>query len=273
MTQVVFDPVLHRTWRLLEDVAGRIGTVHRLPARIARGGMASGDGTWDEVGAHQHAVPTVVGCLRGVVRLGWNGGHWDLAPGDAAVVAPAAWHVHERLRPGSLCWAQGLVVGGSDLFITDAERQWNLAIPQEPSAGLLHALVATEDPQARRSLLAELVQQCLEAEGRLSTTHPAVGRMADRMWRNLHRPLTAAEVLAASKLGTRQAQRLFTGYFGAGPKQVIRAQQLALAAELLREGMTVTETAAASGFPDRRAFTRAWRLAHGRPPSRRASER
>ena len=257
MAQALIDPELLRLWRLIEVC--QVKTVHRLLAREARAHPSV-------LGLHQHAVPTVVGCLQGVVRLSWHGGQRDLTPGELVVVAPAAWHVHEPLRPGSACWAQGLVFDASDVLLLTVERHWSVYLPAGLPAHLLQALLIESDPERRRGLGSDLMQECTSSRSLLREVPPAAWRMAQRMWSGLHRPLTAQEVLAASGLGERQAHRLFVASFGLPPKAVIRNQQLALAAELLREGESVTAVALACGFPDRRTFTRAWRNAHGHPP-------
>lgn len=97
--------------------------------------------------------------------------------------------------------------------------------------------------------------------------HPAVRRMAHALWNRGGGRQRAADVLAAAGVGPRQAHRLFAAWFGATPKQAILAQQLALAEGLLREGSGVAAAAAACGFPDRRALTRAWRRARGAAPT------
>jgi AraC-like DNA-binding protein len=271
MAATPFDPAALRLWRLAEDFTGTIRRVHQVLAREAppwpgEAGVRH-EARWDLLGPHQHAVPTAVGCLSGVVRLATARSTLDLGPGEVAVIAPAAWHALGRLRPGSAQWAQGLVFGRSDVLLASHERELSLLVPAEPSAGLLRELVAEPDGGRRRALAAQLAAQCLDERAEPKQAHPAVWSMGRRLWSGLHRPLRADEVLAASGLGARQAHRLFVAAFGAPPKRVIRDQQLALARELLREGASVGAAATASGFADRRSLTRAWRDAHGEPPS------
>lgn len=271
MASPLFDPAALRLWRLAEAAPGALRAVHVLRAReAARFEAPAGrmvPGRWDLAGVHRHAVPTVVACLAGVVRLSSAAGDRDLRPGDLAVIAPAAWHAHAPLRPGSIAFAQGLVAGRSDVLLSDAGRDIAALIPEQPSARLLHALVAGGDARRQLALGRELLAQFTASAADAGAMHPAVQRMAARMWAALDRPLRVAEVLAAAGTGPRQAHRLFTAWFGMPPKQAIRAQQLALAAELLREGLAVGDAAAATGFASRRGLTRAWRQAHGRPPS------
>jgi AraC-like DNA-binding protein len=267
-----FDPAVLRLWRLAEDLPRQIRRVLVLPARAAPpwpGDLVERrEARWDLLGAHQHAVPTVIGCLAGVLRVATARRSFDLEPGEVLVVAPGAWHAQARLRSGSAQWGQGLVFGRSDVLIAEPERELSLLIPSEPSATLLRSLLEEPDAARRRTLAIELSRQCTTSRSVPKEVHSAVWRMGRRLWTSLHRPLRASDVLAAAGVGERQAHRLFVAHFGGPPKRVIRAQQLALAAELLREGSGVGGAAAACGFADRRAFTRAWRLAHGAAPSR-----
>jgi AraC-like DNA-binding protein len=270
----VFDPAVLRLWRLAEDLQRAIRRVHVLTARAAPPWpgelIERRESRWDLLGAHQHAVTTVIGCLAGVLRVATARRSVDLAAGEVLVVAPGAWHAQARLRPGSAQWGQGLVFGRSDVLIAEPGRELALLIPAEPSATLLRALMVEADAGRRRALAIDLARQCTTSRSVPKEMHPAVWRMGRCLWSSLHRPLRAEEVLAASGVGPRQAHRLFVAHFGAPPKRVIREQQLALAAELLREGSGVGEAAAACGFTDRRSFTRAWRIAHGAAPSRSA---
>lgn len=271
MASPLFDPLALRLWRLAEAAPAALREVEVVPARSATRFDAAGSGLrsgrWDLLGVHRHAVPTAVACLAGVLRLSTVQGDRDLHPGALAVIAPAAWHAHAPLRAGSAAYAQGLLFGKSDVLFSAEGRHIAALIPAQPSERLLRAILAAEAAPVRCTLGADLLSQVTTTAAEAVRVHPAVWRMGRRLWSGLDRPLRAEEVLAAAGIGPRQAHRVFRAWFGAGPKQVIRAQQLALAAELLREGLSITAVAAETGFPDRRAFTRAWRLAHGKPPS------
>lgn len=271
MASPLFDPVALRLWRLAETAPAALSRVHVLLARDTPrfdvAGSGRSIGRWDMLGVHRHAIPTVVACLTGVVRLSTAHGDLDLGPGHLAVIAPAAWHAHAQLRPGSVAFAQGLLFGKSDVILSGEGRDIAALIPAQPSEGLLRAILDQGDAARRLALGRDLLAQTTTTAAEPVRVHPAVWRMGRRMWAGLDRPLRVDEVLAAAGVGPRQAHRIFTSWFGAPPKQVIRSQQLALAEELLREGLGVGEVAAATGFPDRRTFTRAWRAAHGRPPS------
>lgn len=266
----LFDPAALRLWRLAEAAPAALAAVQVLRARDApRFEAPAGPARperWDLAGVHRHAVPTVVACLAGVVRLESAAGRIDLGPGTMAVIAPAAWHAHAPLRPGAVAFAQGLLGGRSDVILSAEGRDLAALIPAQPSARLLAELLVAE-PRRRLPLGRELLAQYTATVAEAVDMHPAVQRMAARMWAALDRPLAVREVLAAAGVGERQAHRLFSAWFGMPPKRAIREQQLALAAGLLSEGLGVGETARATGFRNRRGLTRAWRQAHGVAPS------
>lgn len=247
----LFDPQALRLWRLAEGLAAAVAAVRVLRVREAPPWPGSG-GRWDESAPHQHAVPTLVACLAGVVRVETARGCIDLHRGEVCIVAPAAWHAHAALRPGSVAYGQGLVFGRSDVLLAEDGRCIAAQVSGEPAAGLLARLVDDPDP----ALVRQLVGAVVGGTAMAYTPHPAVSRMAHRLWAGQRREVDAAAVLAASGLGPRQAHRLFTAWFGTTPKQALLAQRLALAEALLLDGATMTAAAAASGCADRRALAR-----------------
>lgn len=261
MATPLFDPLALRLWRLAEAAAGSLREVHVIHAREAPRRTGKG-----REFTNRHAVPTTVVCLAEVVRLSTAKGDLDLRPGSLAVLAPAAWHTHAPLRPGAAMYTQGLVFGKSDLFFMTEEQHICALIPPQPSARLLGELLAGNDASRRLALGRELLREAVSSPPELAQVPPSTWRMARRLWSNLDRPIRAEQVLAASGVGQRQALRQFSATFGCGPKQVIRSQQLALAAALLAEGLPLDQVVAETGFPDRRSFNRAWRTAYGKPP-------
>lgn len=262
MPGVILDPRVLRLWRMAEGLGAQVASVRVLAPRQAPPWPAR-SGRWDEATPHQHAVPTLVACLSGVVRVETARGAIDLHPGEVCVVAPGAWHAHAPLRRGSSAYGQGLVFDRSDVLLSDESGSCAVQVPAAPVRGLLDRLV--ERPDA--GLVRQLIDSVTSGQAQAYAPHPAVARMAHRMWAGLHLGIDATTVLAASGLGERQAHRLFCAWFGTTPKQAILDQRLALAAALLRDGATVTAAAMAAGFPDRPALTRAWRRVHGRAPT------
>lgn len=216
---------------------------------------------------HRHITATMVTCLRGVFRMRCHGGDIDLAPGDMVVVAPGAWHGHCPVRGDSIVWAQGVLPHGSDLVFSDGHTQRLVVIPAEPSASILAELIGEADSGLRCILATRLAGEVvLAGDPQRPDPTPDQARMVRFLWRNVHRPVTVSDVLDASGLCQRQAQRRFIAYFGRGPKQEMTAMRLVLARRLRDEGASIAEAAVASGFSDRAALARAWRAAYGCVP-------
>jgi AraC-like DNA-binding protein len=254
-------PTPDRSWSLLADLAhGGVRRVEIIEARPAVLDDRLGPGQ------HRHTTATMVCCLRGVFRMSHHGGDIDLAPGEMVVVAPGAWHNHCPARGDSCFWAQGVLPHGSDLYVCDGGDLRLSVVPVEPSAGVLAAMIEEPDPIRRCELATRLAGLALAGGPHRPAPTPDQARMAKFIWRNVHRPVSVAEVLDASGLCRRQAQRRFIAYFGKGPKQAMTAMRLVLARRLRDEGASISEAAAASGFPGRAALTRAWRAAYGCAP-------
>lgn len=219
--------------------------------------------------AHLHSVPTLVVCLAGMVRITSVHGDIDLTAGHCLAIAPGAWHHHTPVRPGSVGFGQGLMEPCSDAEFYDDDQLSLLRLPLEPSRTLLRRLVAEPDPALRCAAAARLLGELFGQTAVPGTMAPALRRMTAFIWGNLHRPATAADVLAASGISPRQAYRVFKDHFGQTPKQVLLHAHLQLAEEFLKEGYTVGAAATASGFNGRADLTRAWRRAHGAPPTQR----
>lgn len=256
----LFDRDVLALWNLLDAISRDGAEVRVLAAR-----SSTSPGKLRE--AHQHWMPTLVACLTGTARIAHSGGVFDLAAGDALVVAPGAWHEHRPVRPGCALWQMGMRPDGADVYLTVADRNWVAAAPLPETRPLLEALVSDRNAGRRRRLIAELAGHILAGTGSLSPLTPAQARMSEYLWRRLDRPISASDVLAASGLSPRQAHRQFIAYFGNTPAHILLHHRLQIAAQGLREGAAVADVARIAGFTDRRSFTRAWRRLHGATPT------
>jgi AraC-like DNA-binding protein len=258
------DPTRMRLWLKLHQVAGAIRSVRRWRA------VDGGDP--ERLRGHQHVVPTLSLCIDGVARV-QGAATVDLRPGEALAIAPGCWHEHVKLRPGSAAFGLGFIAGRCDILLVDADEvSWGM-INAEPFHTLMDRLMAAEPEDERARLVAEICTQIFnEKASPIRWLHPAVQRMASALWRRLHTPITAADIVRAAAsgpdgIGHSRAYQLFTAFFGGTPKQVLLTQRLALAAQLLSEGASVSETAVRCGFSSRADLTRAWRRKHGKPPT------
>lgn len=258
------DPSRMRLWLRLHQAASQVRGVAQW--------RAADGGDQQKIRGHQHAVPTLSLCLEGVARV-QGAQAMDLHPGDALVISPGCWHEHVRLRPGSASFGLGFIAGRCDLILADSQEvSWGM-VSAEPFRSLMNKLTMAVNREDRARLVAEICTQIFnERASPIRWMHPAVQRMASALWKRLHTPITAADVVRAAAggpdgIGHSRAYQLFTAFFGATPKQVLLTQRLDLAAQLLAEGAGVADAAARCGFSSRADLTRAWRRRHGQPPT------
>lgn len=213
-----------------------------------------------------HTVPTLIACLRGVVRVECVGKNLDLNAGEAALIAPGTWHRHAALKAGSACLGQGFMLGRSDMELSVPGKAWWLAIPEHPSRELLTKACAS-DARSRLTLVREALGGLRDGSARPVRPMPAA---VQRMWLYLRRerlsPITAADVLRASGLGATRAHLLFRAYFDATPHRLLTRHRLEFACHLLGEGDAVGSVASRCGFRNRRQFTAAFRAAFAASP-------
>jgi AraC-like DNA-binding protein len=80
------------------------------------------------------------------------------------------------------------------------------------------------------------------------------------------RPQPVAGIARRLGLSVAELGRRCRADLGTSPARFVRARRLARAAELLRGGLPVADTAARCGFPDRTRFSKAFAAAMGCPP-------
>lgn len=249
METVAFRPEIVRWWLALEATAGRIGRVHRWLAA----GHGPGGGR-----LHQHHTVTLALCLAGAVRLSHPAGSLDLAPGDAVLLEAGAWHHHGGLRPGTVAFGQGFMIGRSDWLLQSSDLLLSSSVAAEPSRRLLESVLAQPAEEARRTgLAAHLRGFCAEPSAPPSPPHPAYPAMELALWDSLHHPDPVMAMVRASGLSRAQAYRVFVACAGIAPAGWVRRERHALARRLLAEGMDAAAVAQRCGFPDRHALRRA----------------
>lgn len=257
------DPDQRLWWRLLEDLPGRLGAVHRWREDTAEGDHARGS---------LHPNPTAVVCLAGTVRVVRQGATCDLRAGEALLISAGVRHEHPPLRRGSICFAQGFLPAWSDVRLGDHARTWSGRLPSEPSRRLLERALACADQAERSRLFAEVIRQALaESVTDHAFDGQAMRRMVDRLWSGIHRGVTVADLVRASGLSRAQAYRLFTAGYGVPPKAAIARNRVWLAEALLPTGLPLAEVAQRCGYPSAATLARAWKQAHGRSPRRSRS--
>jgi AraC-like DNA-binding protein len=256
----LFDPEAFSCWRSVAAAANLLRTVHILTARSAP--MST------RLAGHIHAEPTMVCCLTGVVRIETAGKPLDLLAGEAAVVAPGAWHRHAPLRGNASVFAQGVIGRRSDVLLATAQRSWWLTLNEEPSHGHLKRALSAETSEQRRAAIRDIIAGFAQEPAAALQMSAEQVAMARYMWANFWRPIEARDILRASSLKRAQAHALFTACYGDTPKRALTRCRMRLAAHLEAEGMLADEIALRSGFVTsaqlRRTTRRLARTRHAR---------
>lgn len=212
--------------------------------------------------------------LDGVGTLDLDGRHCDLEPGVSVVFAPgdapAAGHDPDRR----------LLVFGLH-FDADGPASPPSRWAKVRDLALLESLARRSDaahrrgdPLGRRQTLLCLAQiLCLVWEDALYPPPGPVDAALDDISRAIRqdpsRRWTVAELAARASLSRAQFTRRFTAHTGLPPGRYAVHARITRATELLTETrMTVTQVAAALGYPDMASFSRQYKWITGRPPSR-----
>jgi AraC-like DNA-binding protein len=248
----LIDPAVFACWRQVDAWAGRLRSARLVRAREAA--MAPG------FAGQVHAVPTLVCCLRGTARIALATRGVDLAAGEAAMIAPGAWHAHPPLKPGSMVYAQGLLARRSDVLLITPERRCWLMISAAPAETLLARAMTASDQQARLHAVQECIASFAREPAEAWIMREPEQRMAGYLWSNFTQPIRPGDILRASGLSRAQAHQVFRGCFGETPLAALTSARLTLASHLEVEGFDPQAIAQRCGFPS---------LAHWRRCQRR----
>ena len=266
--QLMFDGQLIQWWQWLQDLGESLKQVRVLRSAESPllGHQRSGSPVVGSLANHVHAIPTLVVCVHGHVRVSSAHEQIDLHAGEAVIVAPGAWHQHHQPRGDSVMYMQGLIAQQSDICFTSAERTVGGMVPPEPFRKWLYAAL-TDDPLAAvRHIIQQVTQERVVPQ---APPPPPVQAMLHALWQHFCEPIHVSDLVRASGISQAQAYRLWQQTFGESPKVTLTNQRILLADELLREGQAVSAVAESCGFASRVAFTRAYKQIHGVPPSYR----
>lgn len=196
--------------------------------------------------------------------------HYSAHFSDAAYVG---WDETSRRanRVSDASWARRTLLE-NPVTLTLADASWRLATDAARRADLVGAfarLVARfQAGDAFRSRLA--LTQLLERAIAGSEADPLerIRPFADHLAWRVHEPATVSALARACGISRMQLHRLCRQAYGAGPKELLLRERLALARQLLERGQSVRVAAEASGFEDPYYFSRLFARRMGRPPSR-----
>lgn len=216
---------------------------------------------------------------RGALRLAGAGSIAAINPGEVHTGERATEHgwAYRAFYPAAEWMRQlaGDLAGGS------AEMPW---LPDEPvrdadvTARLLHAhrlLESGSDMLAAETALmaafALLISRHARTRPRLEALHADGARVAvmqARLAEDLSLPVTLGQLAEAVELSSFHAARLFSSSVGMPPHAWRNQLRLSRALGLLRQGMSVADVAAATGFTDQSHFTKHFKRAYGAAPGR-----
>ena len=131
---VLLDPARLAMWTKLREVCtGGIRSYRQLTPQDGLDAPA-------RLPAHQHAVPTLVLGLSGLVRITAKT-PIDLLPGDLLLVEPGTWHDHPLHKPGTTSFGLGFLAGRCDVLFFDHQQTLWGSVPEQPYQGLISALM------------------------------------------------------------------------------------------------------------------------------------
>lgn len=221
--------------------------------------------------------------LSGSARWREHGmaGELTLAPGHVLLVPCGArdefrWDPEVSTRHGYVHFTlHDPLAGGSPR----GTENWPRMRTSGPQASLLDYLVwlGTEPSRDWRERCEEVIELLvrIHTDGPLPDPEPAGPPLAvaaalthvRQVWQRGVRPLTLQELAVAAAVSRSHLAREFMRTFGVGAVGGLELVRLSRAATLLsRSNLTVTEVAAACGFPDPLHFSRRFRATYGRSP-------
>jgi AraC-like DNA-binding protein len=220
----------------------------------------------------------LVWMLQGTATLRVPGGELPVPPGVLLLLPPGL--------PHALLWDRTGTSRHGYVHLDLAGRLPGLPGPVlhpmgagDPAAALCRFLLdAGRRPAADPAVVVAAVRVLLDVVLRppgdgAQPVPPAVARAAAFLraaWADMPlRRVPVAELAAAAALSPSQLTRVFRGWFGTAPGEVLEQARLDRAEQLLlRSDLTVTAVAHACGFADAAHLTHRFRAVHGIPPGR-----
>lgn len=240
-----------------------------------------------EFAPHWHEGFSIPVIHTGVQSYHYRGTLCYAGAGSIAAINPGEVHTGERATDmgwayrafyPSVAWMQQLA---SALSGRPADVPWlpdGVIEDVEVATRLLHAHCLLEDgidPLAAETALttafALLLSRHARTKPQLSAVHPDLARVTalqEKLAEDLTQAVTLTELAAVVGLSPFHVTRLFSRSVGMPPHAWRNQLRLSRAQALLRQGMSVTDAAAATGFTDQSHFTRHFKRAYGAAPGR-----
>lgn len=206
--------------------------------------------------------------LRSAFRLTAGGKTYELEDGTVAVLAPGEFCA---IRPESARFLQ-------IAFTAEKELPAGAFYLTEQEELMLDALLATEHSDARFLPLADYLLLCCRAKEPIEAVaiakDAAVFADADALLRENAAGQMSVDRLA-EELGVSLShlKRIFARYAGKGAHEYFLDLKIDYAKQLLREGHSVTQTAALAGFANQAYFSAAFKRVTGQNPKEFAGKK
>lgn len=222
----------------------------------------------------------------GTFDLAAGGGAWRVKAGDVMLQRPGL-----RFRASfegagfnDTCLTIVYLAAGEDGF--DARRSWDRANRTVLRAGdrlrylqwLLARAVANEAPMLAEHCATEIFRALPEDQPAPALSTRKFGWYAERVRYACERidaeyanALTASDLARSAGMSMFHFSRIFAALTGMPPHRYLLKARLGAAAQMLKEGRSVTETCYAAGFNNLSHFTRSFARTHGASPSRFAA--
>lgn len=240
-----------------------------------------------EFAPHWHESFSLPVIQAGAQSYRYRGSLLVAGAGGIAAINPGEVHTGERAAEfgwasrafyPSAAWMQKLA---SDIAGRPVDVPWmpdEVIVDMEVANAMACAhrmLEAGADPLAAETALTTafvlLISRHARTRPQAHTLHPDAARVAvmqARLSEELCEPVSLSELAAAVGLSAFHVTRLFSRSVGMPPHAWRNQLRLNRAQTLLRQGVPVTEVAAATGFTDQSHFTRHFKRAYGVAPGR-----
>lgn len=241
----------------------------------------------EEYALHCHPYYEVFYFLRGEVSYRVEGAEYSLHPGSLLLMPPGVFHgvriltdqPYERVAvhflPGYLnaltadlllspFQARGCCLSGGDSYRISDYLTSILCCASMPEA--LQSVALRPRVEALMAQLC-LMSQCLPAGEPAEPAKPSVSQIIDYISSHIREPLTLDELSARFFISKNQLNRVFRQATGTTVISYVAHKRIALAQQLLLNGMPAAEAAIHSGFGDYSNFYRTYRRLSGHSPA------
>jgi AraC-like DNA-binding protein len=228
---------------------------------------------------HRHDTYAIGCTLAGVQSFNYRGGKRNSLPGHAIVLHPDEPHdgqagTDEGFRYRMIYIEPALiqsVLGGQALPFIDGGVTANRRLLRATEALLPPAPIRLDAIELNDALV-ELALALNAASGarvkRISADYASAARAREYLQSCWQRAVSMEELSAAAGRDRWSLSRDFRTFYGTSPHRYLTMRRLDAARRLMTQGITLADTAAATGFADQSHMTRHFKSTFGLTPAR-----